>query len=259
MYLSVQAFPIVHLKPGAERAWLTPPPPAASATPPSQLTSLISDLKSRLSSPLLPFGVDLALPQVGGSTRKTNTDYTRGRLDELIDIRLHKADIVVMNMVGHPRHAVKALEAGVDVVVLVPAVVDTARGYTSPLTGEPVIVVVVGGVWDGRGLAGALVQGAVGVWVGTRRVASVGAGCSRAHKDVVVEAGFGIRVNEYVRRWEERPEEIRSLTAAGKVPMVVDLGRGGRPAGEIVESMVRETVECLGGGENGSVRGMSKL
>lgn len=33
-----------------------------------------------------PFGVDLALPPVGGSARKTNHDYTHGKLDELIDI-----------------------------------------------------------------------------------------------------------------------------------------------------------------------------
>jgi hypothetical protein len=33
-----------------------------------------------------PFGVDLALPPVGGNARKTNHDYTHGKLDELIDI-----------------------------------------------------------------------------------------------------------------------------------------------------------------------------
>ena len=34
----------------------------------------------------LPFGVDLAIPQIGGSARKTNHDYTHGHLPELIDI-----------------------------------------------------------------------------------------------------------------------------------------------------------------------------
>jgi len=32
------------------------------------------------------FGIDLLLPQVGGSARKTNKDYTGGKLKELIDI-----------------------------------------------------------------------------------------------------------------------------------------------------------------------------
>ncbi len=58
--------------------------------------------------------------------------------------RLHAAGILVMNMVGHPKHAVKALDLGVDIVcaqggeggghtgdiansVLIPAVVDVAR------------------------------------------------------------------------------------------------------------------------------------
>ena len=32
------------------------------------------------------FGVDLAIPQLGGSARKTNHDYSHGKLPELIDI-----------------------------------------------------------------------------------------------------------------------------------------------------------------------------
>ena len=43
-------------------------------------------LKAELTHPDLPFGVDLALPQVGGSARKTNYDYTHGQLPELIDV-----------------------------------------------------------------------------------------------------------------------------------------------------------------------------
>ena len=66
--------------------------------------------------------MDLALPQVGGSARKTNHDYTHGQLDELVEVtirngaklfvsavgvppgrviqRLHRANILVMNMVS---------------------------------------------------------------------------------------------------------------------------------------------------------------
>ncbi|KAK1026303.1 hypothetical protein LTR33_017632, partial [Friedmanniomyces endolithicus] len=43
---------------------------------PDQLRAIITEIKANLSSPDLPFGVDLALPQVGGSARKTNHDYT---------------------------------------------------------------------------------------------------------------------------------------------------------------------------------------
>ena len=105
---------------------------------PQQLRDIIHELKSHLSSQDLSFGVDLALPQIGGSARKTNHDYTKGQLDELITVtieegaklfisavgvppkkvieRLHEAGILVMNMVGHPKHAKKALDAGVDIV-----------------------------------------------------------------------------------------------------------------------------------------------
>lgn len=95
---------------------------------PDQLREIIAEMKANLSRPDLPFGVDLALPQLGGNARKTNHDYTGGKLDELIDItiesgaklfvsavgvppkriidKLHGKGILVMNMVGHPKHAV---------------------------------------------------------------------------------------------------------------------------------------------------------
>lgn len=41
---------------------------------PNQLQEILTELKSNLNSPELPFGVDLALPQVGGSARKTNRE-----------------------------------------------------------------------------------------------------------------------------------------------------------------------------------------
>merc|ERR1711865_405973 len=40
----------------------------------------------KLLNPGAKFGVDLLLPQVGGSARKTNKDYTGGTLDQLVDI-----------------------------------------------------------------------------------------------------------------------------------------------------------------------------
>src|ERR1700748_1279110 len=50
----------------------------------AQLKEMITELKAQLRDPRLPFGVDLLLPQVGGGARKTNVDYTRGRLDDVI-------------------------------------------------------------------------------------------------------------------------------------------------------------------------------
>lgn len=169
---------------------------------PAQLRSVLQDLKSQLRSPTLPFGVDLALPSLEASARKTNHDYVGGQLDGLIDVvieegttlfvsavgvpparvirKLHQAGVLVMNMVGLPRHAQKAFEAGVDLVcaqggeggghtgdvagnILVPACVDVARRFRPELLrGREGLVVAAGGVWDGRGLAAALMMGAVG-------------------------------------------------------------------------------------------------
>ena len=289
---------------------------------PQTLRAMIHELKSLLRSSSLPFGVDLALPAVGGTARKTNHDYTHGQLDALVDViieegarlfvsavgvpprhvieRLHDQGIVVMNMVGHPRHATKAFDAGVDVVcaqggeggghtgeipmsILVPACVDIANRYSPALLeNQPGLVVAAGGIYDGRGLAAALALGAVGVWVGTRFVASAEAGCSEMHKRSVVSCGWEdtvrtlvvsgrplrARRNEYLDEWEgERKGEVERLTREGVVPMERDLEEGERevdmpflmgqvaamvrdvkPARVIVEDMVAEAVECMGRG-----------
>ena len=94
--------------------------------------------------------------------------------------KLHKAGIVVMNMVGHPKHVAKALEAGADLIcaqggeggghtgdipssVLVPACVDVVKGHKSPLTGKPIYVIGAGAVSDGRSLVANLMWGAQAV------------------------------------------------------------------------------------------------
>lgn len=284
---------------------------------PQQLRAMIHELKSSLPSPDLPFGVDLALPSLAPTARKTNHDYTKGRLEELVDViveektklfvcavgvpprkvvdRLHQGGVVVMNMVGAVKHAVKAFEAGCDIVcaqggeggghtgdvsgnILVPACVDVARGYRPPmLRGGEGMVVAAGGIWDGRGLAAALCQGAVGVWIGTRFVASEEAGCSLMHKKVVVDSQWGetvrtlavtgrplrVKRNEWVDKWEKAPEEVRVLTDEGVIPMEKDMEEGKdvdfpflmgqvaavveevKPARLIVAEMVHEAVQVL--------------
>ena len=156
--------------------------------------------------------------------------------------------------------------------------VDVARGYKSPLTGKPAMVVAAGGIYNGRSLAAMLSFGAVGAWVGTRFVASTEAGCSQQHKEAVVSAAFEdtmrtlvvsgrplrVRINDYIRSWEfERPGEVKSLCDSGVVPLEKDMEdekevdipflmgqvagviKEIQPAKEIMLEMVSECVSVL--------------
>ncbi|THW83793.1 NPD-domain-containing protein [Aureobasidium pullulans] len=244
---------------------------------PDMLREQIAELKSYLKDKDAPFGVDLLLPQVGGSARKTNYDYTKGKLDELVDIiidskaslfvsavgvppkhiveKLHKAGVLYMNMIGHPKHVKKCLEIGVDMIcaqggeggghtgdvpttILIPTVVKMCEGHKSPLTGKPVQVIAAGGLFNGQSLAAALMLGATAVWIGTRFVLSEEAGASKAHQEAVRTSGFDdnvrtiiftgrplrVRKNPYIEKWEnERQAEIKKLTSEGVIPVEHDL------------------------------------
>ncbi len=70
---------------------------------PDQLQSIIDELKANLKDQSLPFGVDLALPQIGGSARSTNYDYTAGKLDELIEVTIKNGAKLFVSAVGVPQ------------------------------------------------------------------------------------------------------------------------------------------------------------
>ncbi|KAL1885877.1 hypothetical protein Plec18167_001373 [Paecilomyces lecythidis] len=244
---------------------------------PEMLKEQITELKSYLTDKNAPFGVDLLLPQVGGSARKTNYDYTKGKLNELIEIiiesgaklfvsavgvapkpvveRLHKAGILYMNMIGHPKHVQKCLDVGADIIcaqggeggghtgdvpttVLIPTVAKLVQGHKSPLTGQPVQVIAAGGLFNGQSVAAALMLGASAVWIGTRFILADEAGAPEAHQEAVRTAGFDdnvrtiiftgrplrVRNNAYIQNWEEnRANEIKELTSKGVIPVEHDM------------------------------------
>jgi len=236
-----------------------------------------------------PWGVDLAIPAIGGTARKTNYDYTDGNLDELIDItieagakifvcaigippphlveKLHKANVVVFNMIGAPHHAIKALDAGVDVViaqgteggghtgslgtiVLIPQVVDVVKGRKN-YWGQPIQVIGAGGIGDGRAVAAALSLGATGVWVGTRFVNSEESAAPPAHKKKIISAktvdtvvtlsltGRPIRLlpNQWVKDWEKKPEEMAKLAEEGQTAMKHSLAENPENLKPILEAV----------------------
>src|SRR5258708_25922881 len=93
--------------------------------------------------------------------------------------RLKSAGLKVMVVCGAVKHAVKAEQAGCDAVICQGGEGGGHTGLvgTMPLVAQAVEavkipVVAAGGLYDGRGLAPALSLGAVGVWMGTRVIAS---------------------------------------------------------------------------------------
>ncbi|PNS16272.1 hypothetical protein CAC42_6379 [Sphaceloma murrayae] len=213
---------------------------------PDMLREQIAELKGFLKDKNAPFGVDLLLPQVGAGARKTNYDYTKGKLDELVQIiidsgarlfvsavgvppkhvveKVHAAGILYMNMIGHPKHVKKCLDLGVDLIcaqggeggghtgdvpttILIPTVASLVKGHKSPLTGKPVQVIAAGGLFNGQSLAAALMLGASAVWIGTRFVLSEEAGAPKAHQEAVRTSGFDDNIRTII--FTGRPLRVR--------------------------------------------------
>jgi enoyl-[acyl-carrier protein] reductase II len=147
-----------------------------------------------------PFGVDILFATIGrpapGEEAARFTREVEAQIDVVLEEQVsvlasglgdpgpvvpqaHAQGMKVLALVGNTRNAVRVARSGVDIVVaqgydggghtgrvgtlsLLPAVIDAVD----------VPVVAAGGIADGRGLAAAIALGAVGVWMGTRFVAS---------------------------------------------------------------------------------------
>jgi enoyl-[acyl-carrier protein] reductase II len=146
----------------------------------------------------------------------------------------HANDVLVVSMCGKVEHAVRAVDAGCDLVV---AQGTEAGGHTGQVASLPLIpqivdavgdrvpVVAAGGIFDGRGLAAALALGADGIWVGTRFIATPEARgvlgykerllASREDETTVSRAYSGktMRVvrNRYTDHFDTHPDEIKKF------------------------------------------------
>ena len=102
---------------------------------------------------------------------------------------------IVLHDVVSRRHAEKAIEAGVDGLVLLTSGSGGHTGGLNPFaflaevrTFYDGIVALAGGVGDGRGIAAAQIAGADLVYMGTRFIATAEANATDAYKDMIVEA-----------------------------------------------------------------------
>src|SRR5579859_2215281 len=185
-----------------------------------------------------PFGVDLLAASADSLTASVDVIIGEGASSFVAGLgvpmpileKLKKAGLKVMVVCGAVKHAVKAEQAGCDAVICQGGEGGGHTGLvgTMPLIAQAVDavkvpVVAAGGLYDGRGLAAALSLGAVGVWMGTRFIASREAHAGQMYREVIVEASdedtvrtrsysgkpMRVKKNAYVEDWETRPGDIQ--------------------------------------------------
>ncbi len=108
---------------------------------------------------------------------------------------LHDAGILVLADVASIRHAHKAIEAGVDGLVLLSAGAGGQTGWANPLSFVRAlrddydgILVLAGGISDGYGVLAARAAGADLAYLGTRFIATTESLASDAYRQAVVAA-----------------------------------------------------------------------
>ena len=200
----------------------------------------------------------------------------------------HAAGMKVLGITGNAKNAKRMADSGIDLLVaqgheggghtgrigtmvLVPAAIDAAN---------PVPVLAAGGIGDGRGLAAALAMGCVGVWVGTRFLATNEGGALDVNKQKILQStDEGTRVstaytgktlrasyNQFHDLWENSGLEplpfptqvlissalLASFIEAGKTDFVGGLAgqvsgiiKEIKPAARVLEEMVEQAVDIL--------------
>jgi NAD(P)H-dependent flavin oxidoreductase YrpB (nitropropane dioxygenase family) len=200
----------------------------------------------------------------------------------------HAAGMKVLGLSGNTKNARRIAQSGVD---LVAAQGHEGGGHTGRVgslalwpqavdAAAPTPVLAAGGIGDGRGVAAALAVGCVGVWVGTRFLASHEGGLLDVQKEAIVRAddedtrrtylytGKTSRAtyNRFHDLWETSgldplPFPTQILFASGMVEMftkaekfeyvgpfagqVSGLINEIKPAARILEEMVEQAVDVL--------------
>jgi nitronate monooxygenase len=200
----------------------------------------------------------------------------------------HAAGMKVLGITGNAKNAKRMADSGIDLLVaqgheggghtgrigsmvLIPAAIDAAY---------PVPVLAAGGIGDGRGLAASLAMGCVGVWVGTRFLATNEGGALDVNKQKILQStDEGTRVstaytgktlrasyNQFHDLWdnsglEPLPFPTQVLISSALLASFIEANKpdyvGGlagqvsgiikeiKPAARVVEEMVEEAVDIL--------------
>lgn len=200
----------------------------------------------------------------------------------------HAVGMKVLGITGNAKNAKRMADSGIDLLVaqgheggghtgrigtmvLLPAAIDAAY---------PVPVLAAGGIGDGRGLAAALAMGCVGVWVGTRFLATYEGGALDVNKQKILQStDEGTRVstaytgktlrasyNRFHDLWENSgleplPFPTQVLISSALLASFIEANQtefvGGlagqvsgiikeiKPAAQVLEDMVEEAVDIL--------------
>ena len=200
----------------------------------------------------------------------------------------HAAGMKVLGITGNAKNAKRMADSGIDLLVaqgheggghtgrigtmaLLPAAIDAA---------SPVPVLAAGGIGDGRGIAASLAMGCIGVWMGTRFLATKEGGALPVNKEKILQStdedtrvstaytGKTLRAsyNRFHDLWAQSgldpipfPGQVVLSSAllhgfvqadqkdyigglAGQISGIIhDI----KPAAQLVEELVAETVEIL--------------
>jgi enoyl-[acyl-carrier protein] reductase II len=254
----------------------------ASTMTNEQMASEISAVRGATGK---PFGVDLLTAMPGGLTEQVKVVIEGGASafvaglgvpTEVVDL-CHRHRVIVVSMCGKVEHAVRAVDAGCDLVV---AQGTEAGGHTGQVASLPLVpqivdavsdrvpVVAAGGIFDGRGLAAALSLGADGIWVGTRFIATPEARGVLGYKEKLLASredqttisraysGKTMRVvrNDYTDYYDAHPEELKKFPEQ----LGVAFGRGTlHLGGDSLTEGVDTAKECFPAGQG--VGGITEL
>jgi len=200
----------------------------------------------------------------------------------------HQAGMKVLAITGNTKNARRMAQSGIDLLVaqgheggghtgrigtmaLLPQAIDAAA---------PVPVLAAGGIGDGRGLAASLAMGCIGVWIGTRFLATTEGGAMAVNKKHIIDStdedtrvsraytGKTLRAsyNKYHDLWDGSglaplPFPMQAMVSSALMASFVqgqkDEYVGGlagqvsglineiKPARQVLEEMVEEAVEIL--------------
>ena len=200
----------------------------------------------------------------------------------------HAAGMKVLGITGNAKNARRMAQSGIDLLV---AQGHEAGGHTGRIgtmallpqaidAAAPVPVLAAGGIGDGRGLAAALAMGCIGVWVGTRFLATTEAGALPVNKKRIIDStdedtrvskaytGKTLRAsyNKFHDLWDGSgleplpfPTQVLISSAllnsfikgekddyvGGLAGQISGLIKEIKPARQVLEEMVEEAVEIL--------------